>query len=278
MKISASQKAQFQEQGFLIFEEFFTPEEISDFQHTLRQLIRTALAKAKKSGHAVDPAAYDGTEFHAGLQKLESIDHFYVADIYDTLAQSVAFKRLTTKRETESAINQLMDRDERAPLYTYTCRCRIDPPKDDRRTYGWHQEVFYSIPRSRFLQTWAPLVDPSSVANGTVEVCVGSHREGVARQSWNEVPGRAVQIIVDEALTEKYPKQKILLNVGQLLIFDYRLFHRSGDNQSSRVRYSLVGMYHDADNPEFYSASVSLGFKKSSPREFFDETFGAPRH
>ena len=32
-------------------------------------------------------------------------------------------------------------------LYGHTNRCRIDPPEDERRTYDWHQETFYTIPK-----------------------------------------------------------------------------------------------------------------------------------
>jgi phytanoyl-CoA hydroxylase len=274
MKLSNEQIHSFHENGYLLIKDFYSQAEIAGFQNTLKALIYTSLIKAKAEKPGLNPEDFRGRELHEGLMELEAINHFYVADIYDTLAQSVAFKKLTVKDETEVAINQLLGNDEGSPLYTYTCRCRIDPPADNRRTYGWHQEVFYSIPRSRFLQTWAPLVDPSTEQNGTVEVCVGSHKQGIAPQSWNEIKGRALQIIVDEQVTQRYEKKKILMPVGDLMIFDFKLFHRSGDNSSDRVRYSLVGMYHDATNPEFYSANVSLGFKKTTPQEYFKEVIG----
>ena len=42
------------------------------------------------------------------------------------------------------------------------------------------------------------------------------------------------------------------LKLGQLLIFNSKLVHRSGDNDSKKVRYSLVGINHNIDN-EFFS-------------------------
>jgi phytanoyl-CoA hydroxylase len=271
MKLTKNQIELFKQKGFLIIEDFYSEEEIEDFQNALKELIRAGLKKI--NDETIDISSYEGKEFDKGLVALESHDHFYVADIYDTLAQTTAFKRLTTKKETETAINQLMGREQNAPLYTFTCRCRIDPPKDNRRTYGWHQEVFYSIPESYFLQTWAPLVQNATKENGTIEVCVGSHANGVAPQSWNEIEGRALQIIVDEDCSKNYEQETIEIKVGSILIFDYRLFHRSGNNISNSVRYSLVGMYHDATNPNFYSANVSIGYKKKQPKEYFNEVF-----
>ena len=51
----------------------------------------------------------------------------------------------------------------------------------------------------------------TTVANGTIEVKVGSHKEGIAKQSWNEVEGRALQIIVDPSITEKYIRDALFL-------------------------------------------------------------------
>jgi len=268
MKIDKTQIELFNQNGYIIVDDFFNKQEISDFQTTLGKLIRSRLKKINK-GDVIDNL------FHDGLIELENYNHSFVADLYDTLSQTTDFKRLTTKKELSTLINKLMGRDLDDPLYTYTCRCRIDPPKDNRRTYGWHQEVFYSIPNSRYLQTWAPLVDNASKENGTIEVCIGSHKQGIAPQSWNEVSGRAVQIIVDEDIADSFKQKIIEMKVGSLLVFDYRLFHRSGDNLSNRVRYSLVGMFHDATNPDFYSANINFGYKNKTPREYFDEIFSS---
>jgi ectoine hydroxylase-related dioxygenase (phytanoyl-CoA dioxygenase family) len=266
MKLDKTQIELFNQNGFIIIDNFFNQQEISDFQISLEKLIKSRLKK-------INLEHFDENVFHEGLMELENYDHSLVADLYDTVSQTTDFKRLTTKKELSSLINKLMGRDLNDPLYTYTCRCRIDPPKDDRRTYGWHQEVFYSIPNSRYLQTWAPLVDNASKENGTIEVCIGSHKEGIAPQSWNEINGRAVQIIVDENVASSYKHKIIEMKVGSLMVFDYRLFHRSGGNISNRVRYSLVGMFHDATNPDFYSANINFGYKNKTPREYFDEIF-----
>jgi phytanoyl-CoA hydroxylase len=274
-KLTQEQVDSFHANGFLILDDFFNNKEISDFQHALRQLIRASFLRAKEKNESLCIEDYDDIEFHQGLMALEAIDHFFVADIYDSLAQTSAFKRLISKEETSDAINELMGKPLDSPLYTYTCRCRIDPPKDNRRTYGWHQEVFYSIPESDFLQTWAPLVIPTNEGNGTIEVCVGSHKEGIAKQTWNSIDGRATQIIVDDMVSQKYEQRRIDMTVGQMMIFDYRLFHQSGNNTSREVRYSLVGMYHDATKPSFYSANINFGYKKKTPKEYFNENFPA---
>ena len=41
------------------------------------------------------------------------------------------------------------------------------------------------------------------------------------------------------------------LKLGQLLVFSSRLIHKSGDNTSNKVRYSLVGINRNIDNEVF---------------------------
>ena len=41
------------------------------------------------------------------------------------------------------------------------------------------------------------------------------------------------------------------MKLGQLLIFDSKLIHRSGKNESSQTRYSLVGINHNIVNEQF---------------------------
>lgn len=182
------------------------------------------------------------------------------------------FLRLITKKDTTNCINQLLKRDFNKPLYTFTCRCRIDPPNNDRRKTKWHQEVFYTIPQSEFLQTWAPLVDDADSHNGTMQVCVGSHKEGIAKQSWDMEVGGANPFTVDENLVKKYKILDVEMKKGQFMIFNSRLFHRSGTNSSNKVRYSLVGMYHNVDNPHFEPPFLTFNYRKN-PKQFYDDVF-----
>ena len=182
--------------------------------------------------------------------------------------------RLAGKRETADLVNVFLDRPRGEPLYGFTNRCLIAPPNDDRRTYGWHQEVFYTVPDSRFIQTWAPLVTDTTAENGTIEVCVGSHAEGVAVQSWHDEPDRARQIIVDPSVVAKYEQRVVPMKLGQMMFFDGHLFHRSGRNTSKETRYSLVGIYHDVDAPGFRVPSLTFNYRGKTPREAFDRFSG----
>lgn len=259
----------FEDNGFVILSDALPLTRITDVREEIHHIINAFLLKAGLQEYD----ELSDRSFTEGLLALEDVDHDYVASLYDTIFQAPAFLRLIGDADLVSLVKHLMGAGEKNPLYGFTNRCRIDPPSDERRTYGWHQEVFYTIPEGSFLQTWAPLVFDTTKENGTIQVCPGSHKEGVPRQSWNEVPGRALQIIIDDEVIDKYEPVAVEMKLGEVLIFSGRLAHRSGRNHSKQVRYSLVGMYHDVRHPPFKTPQLGFSYRGQSPRQYYDALF-----
>lgn len=250
--------------GFVIIKNAFNKSCLEDFKIEVREIIKAHLAKANITN------VYDEDDvFDNAMNDLEEKDHKYIASIYDTIFQCPSFFRIISEKSITDSIRSLLGKHN-APLYGYTNRCRIDPPNDERRTYGWHQEVFYTVPEGNYLQTWAPLIRNTTVENGTIQVAVGSHKEEIAKQTWNEIDGRATQILIDSEVVDKYEQKSIEMELGELLIFSGYLAHQSGTNKSNQHRYSLVGMYHDVSKLEFETPLIAFDYRGKTPREFFD--------
>jgi len=259
----------YEENGFVIVKNFYPAEDLQDFKTEVKNIINAHLIKAgiKEMDSTNDDILSNG------ILALEEKDHEYVAAIYDTIFQSPSFFRILGNRTTESYIKDLLHIDSGHALYGFTNRCRIDPPKDNRRTYGWHQEVFYTVPKGHYIQTWAPLIRNTTMQNGTIEVAVGSHKEEIANQTWNEENGRATQILIDKNIINKYEQKAVEMKLGELLLFSGHLAHRSGINTSKEHRYSLVGMYHDVSTKEFLTPSIDFQYRGMTPKEFYDHKF-----
>jgi ectoine hydroxylase-related dioxygenase (phytanoyl-CoA dioxygenase family) len=263
--LTSDQKKKFEENGYIILNNYFSESELSDFYIQYEYLIKTACKKA-----GLFPSDYDNDMFDKAMSAIEKVTHDIIAEIYDASSMMPAFLRIVSKKETESIINQLLKNPENTPLYCFTNRCRIDPPTDERRTYGWHQEVFYTIPKSTFLQTWCPLIRDTTIENGTIWLCPKSHKNGIADQDWIESEDRALQIIVKDELVKKYTPIQLEMKLGDFLIFDPRLYHKSGINNSNEHRYSLVGMYHSTSNIEFNAPQLIFNYRKESSKQYYD--------
>jgi hypothetical protein len=203
-------------------------------------------------------------------------------EMYDCLAASPQFLRLAAKRDMQEIANELLGRPRAALLYGFTWRCRIDRPGATFREYGWHQEVFYTVPHARFVQSWAPLLADATEEGGTIEVCPGSHRDGVARQAYVVAENHQAEYVVADEVVARYEARPIPVKLGDVLFFDPKLIHRSGlrraeaasaaqagHNRSRDTRYTMVGMYHDPFAPRFRVPIPSVGYRGPTPGEEF---------
>ena len=265
--LTEEQTKSFADKGYIVLDNFFTKIELLEFRNMLTHVIRKYLKDAKEKYPDRVIEDFEGKELDEGVNMLEELNHQYIADIYDTIYQTSQFLRITSKKEISQNINQIIGRELDDPLYIDQSRCRIDTPFDPHmKKCGWHQEVFYYVPKSEFVQIWAPLIHDATVENGAVEVCVGSHNK-IAKQSNVKRENEKYPFIVDELDVLKYEKQVMEIKLGQLLIFSSKLIHRSGNNISKKVRYSLVGINHNLDNkffspPKFVEADRQEKFEK----------------
>jgi|TARA_B110000438_G_scaffold121891_1_gene119033 phytanoyl-CoA hydroxylase len=265
--LTEEQTKSFADKGYIVLDNFFTKIELLEFRNMLTHVIRKYLKDAKEKYPDRVIEDFEGKELDEGVNMLEELNHQYIADIYDTIYQTSQFLRITSKKEISQNINQIIGRELDDPLYIDQSRCRIDTPFDPHmKKCGWHQEVFYYVPKSEFVQIWAPLIHDAKIENGAVEVCVGSHNK-IAKQSNVKRENEKYPFIVDELDVLKYEKQVMEIKLGQLLIFSSKLIHRSGNNISKKVRYSLVGINHNLDNkffspPKFVEADRQEKFEK----------------
>ena len=89
-------------------------------------------------------------------------------------------------------------------------------------------------------------------------------------QQWNEIEGRATQIIIDKDITDKYETIQLEMKVGQVLFFDGHLAHQSGHNSTKdEIRLSLVGMWNDVSHEGFRAPLPSFESRTISAKEYF---------
>ena len=213
------------------------------------------------------------------IDKLDSLllsilefDNKLIGELYDTVSYCSSFFKILTEPKIQKITRKILNLKTYNPIYSWTHRIRIDPPRDQRRTYGWHQEIFYTIPKTRFIQTWFPVIRNATIENGTIEICPKSHINGIVKQRWSDKKEKATQIIVDQKIVDKYKQIKLEMKLGDVLFFDPHLFHRSGNNSTKKnIRYSLVGMWNDTTSKNFIAPKPNFLSRTISPKEYFRE-------
>jgi ectoine hydroxylase-related dioxygenase (phytanoyl-CoA dioxygenase family) len=88
---------------------------------------------------------------------------------------------------------------------------------------------------------WLAITE-ATLANGCLHVLPGSHREPVHAHVDDRRPGAnyGYREIVDHDMSEAVP---VLMQPGDLLVFDSHLMHMSTDNTSDGIRAAMVFHY-----------------------------------
>lgn len=144
-------------------------------------------------------------------------------------------------------------------------------PGDPSQTIDWHQDAFNSQEwdesDSRILTFWIPLV-PVDIDNGCLCLVPGSHRRGLLRQRTDEF-GITKLADTSDAASEGTP---FPLRPGDALMFNDLVLHRSLDNLSDRIRWSIDIRF--AANSPAHQRKAPGGFRVRSdhaPPETFEQ-------
>lgn len=123
----------------------------------------------------------------------------------------------------------------------------------------WHQDSFYFPfdPPRPIVGVWLAITR-ATLENGCLHVLPGSHTEPVHAHVADQRPNANYGYveIVDHDMTASTP---VLMEPGDLLLFDSHLMHRSTDNDSDGIRAAMV--YH-------YAASGTVELSPSFVTDF----------
>jgi phytanoyl-CoA hydroxylase len=108
----------------------------------------------------------------------------------------------------------------------------------------WHQDGYYFPfePARPIVGVWLAVTE-ATLGNGCLHVLPGSHREPVHEHVPDRRPNANIGYveIVDHDMSGAVP---VLMEPGDLLLFDSHLMHRSTDNTTDGIRAAMV--YHYA--------------------------------
>jgi phytanoyl-CoA hydroxylase len=121
----------------------------------------------------------------------------------------------------------------------------------------WHQDGYYFPfePARPIVGVWLAVTE-ATLENGCLHVLPGSHREPVHEHVPDPRPGANYGYveIVDHDMEASVP---VLMDPGDLLVFDSHLMHRSTDNGSTGIRAAMVYHYAATGTRELRPAIVN---------------------
>ena len=233
-------KKDYDEKGFVVIDGIFNSGEISWRAHNL-----VSFFLSRELDRYV-------TDINAGYMELDKKDHTAIERLYQFLRCSSLVMEIVSNHKISSIVEELLGLRPYDSIYIPYQVVRMDPPRDNRFTYEWHQESYYSMFGADQVQLWMPMMCPATIANGTMSILMGSHLRGEVKHCLKKTPGGHEQKCIKKDLT-KWPDGEYFasLNVGQVVLFHPHAIHRSNENRSKEVRFSLVAAYSNPYDSRF---------------------------
>ena len=224
--------------GFLIVRDFFSRGQLQSVIEWINGLVDELAERLYAAGKIRDKHAGEG--FYTRLTKLE--EEFpgaaVLIHIHGVLRPPLA--DLWGSTELLELVEQILGGMAGHPVWNLRSKTPLNP----LATVPWHQDTAYLAPGAEHtLQptAWIPFIDADSV-NGTLQVLRGGHRSGhVFRHRLERTRGHAKSwylCIADEDL----PAGEVVtceMPIGSLLLINQLIPHRSTENYSDKIRWSV---------------------------------------
>ncbi|GAA0828509.1 phytanoyl-CoA dioxygenase family protein [Cupriavidus pauculus] len=172
------------------------------------------------------------------------------------------FRRWASHPQVVATVEALLGEPVRLTLAHHNCVMTKHPHYGSQT--GWHRDTrYWAFVKPDLVTVWLALGDEDE-RNGVLRVIPGSHR---ARLD-------PAQLDPAEFLVEAHPASQALLkgamplalHRGDVLMFDSRLFHAAGRNDSDAVKLSVAFAYFGASNrPLSGTRSAEFGSVEMPP-------------
>jgi len=132
---------------------------------------------------------------------------------------------------------------------------RMDFPNDTRNSYGWHQDNAYdqyNLYSKNGAVLWIPLIKTTK-KNGTLIVKVGSENSSFkcSKKISKGTKFTSEQILVEKKFLKKYRSKSVDCPKNAALTTYCGIFHKSGNNTSNVIRFTIVARYNNQFSKDF---------------------------
>ena len=243
--LSLDQAARYRSDGYLHVPQLVSRFDISRVKAMIYRLYRSAVPNDKELDQLEAP--WDTERFDQKLATFRERDRSTFGALYDSAQNNIATVRMLL---SEDAIQACADALAESPenLSCSGLLLRMDPPHDKRNVLEWHQD------RAFFPQNFdgsngvvlTILMSDTDENMGALEICPRSHTEKYHPPKLEEKKDYTTseQRTIDADLVKKYPTVNAVGALGDAYLLHMNTFHRSGENQSARIRFSAIMRFH----------------------------------
>ena len=235
----------FAEDGFVVARSVVPLDRIAALRAHLATVVDTAIAGWHAEGKIADPGTHLPFE-----TRLSTVAPKLAGTLGRGWRRSVASRALYDLHHAPTIVDaaaRLLGPEVEAHG-VWNARPKL--PGQQLTVVPWHQDSAYfgkETEASKILTVWIPLV-PVDERNGTLQLARGSHRTGLVAHVTETREGQFLEIDGHEPAPEALATPSLV--PGDAIILDNLCWHRSLDNRSDGIRWSVDIRYlRSGDHP-----------------------------
>jgi len=251
----------YQKHGYVVLRSIINKSLLKD----LRNIIKKIFYKNSK---------YKKKNFHKDLFKFRDTKKEKFGYFFDTLQTLSINYQILTQSKILSTTNKLLKKSKNCISLT-DIALRVDPPKDDRNSLKWHQDSSYFRQNNygfNGVVVWLPVFEVNK-KTGTICLLEQSHKIGPQNIKRKKAKKNfSSQRNIDERLLKNFRKvEPTSIKLGDAILMNMDMVHKSSNNLSKKNRISLIGRYHNTISGDFNSG---LNIFRYSNKNFDKEVHG----
>jgi phytanoyl-CoA hydroxylase len=226
--LTAEQKSQYEQNGYLVFENLFEREEIDRLLTRLEDLVAGRVARPEGIFLQVEPSVQRGeAAAESPLNALRKVEGL--------VAHDPVFYDFATAPRLLDRIADLVGPDVK--LFRDALMMK---PAHHGSAKPYHQDsAYWSIDPPELVSCWTAL-DDATLENGCMRVIPGSHRRGIMEHQ------HLADYQVDEETLDRSGEVAVPLAAGGCLLFHSLLLHATSPNHSPQPRRAMINSYMSA--------------------------------
>ena len=259
--LTSEQLRNYHEDGFLIVPSYFSSADLQPVRDEVSALVDALATRLHRTGRIRETFANE--PFSSRLTRLEQAYPGAATLIHKNGVLHPALAALWSQPHLLDLIGQILGDDfDGHPVWNL----RSKTPENQFATVPWHQDTAYlSAGAENTLQptAWIPLVD-ANASNGTLQVLRGAHRCGVLPHQLQSKRGdqRNWYLYIDEADLPSGEVVTCEMPTGSLVLINQTIPHRSTENRSSIIRWSVDLRWQRPNEPSGFAAKPTLPMRR----------------
>ena len=185
----------------------------------------------------------DSSELVKKLKEVRNKDKKNIDRIFRSTRLSSSFNKLFFNEEVLKVSSFLLGVDKNTAIIS-EFQFRIDEPKDRLYTLDWHQDgAYYNQDKGGLNSIVINIcVQDCFKQMGSPEILKNSHKNGlVPMRKFFKNKSNSLQYKTSDKFIKNKNSFIVEPKVGDIVIYDMNLIHKSGYNSSKKARFSLIG-------------------------------------